>query len=164
MSVVDHGVAGSGRTLPARLMSGQESRAGFHPRRLELVASAAVVFLLVWMIILASTLPGTTVTHGWAAAWVGLDCAEAFGLAMTGYALARSSRLIIPAGLMTGTLLVCDAWFDVVLTWQTSTWTISLVAAVAVELPLAGRLWWTAMQGVRGGAAAMTRREAPTRR
>jgi hypothetical protein len=77
MTVVDHAVSVRAGRLRAPLMSGRQGRAGFHPRRL--IASAAVVFLLAWIVVLASTLPGTTVTKGWAAAWVGLDCAEVFG-------------------------------------------------------------------------------------
>jgi hypothetical protein len=45
---------------------------------------------------------------------------------------------------VTGTLLVCDAWFDVLTSRGTSAVTQAVVEAVIVELPLAALCFWIA--------------------
>jgi hypothetical protein len=125
------------------------SRRGWSRLRLEAILATAAVVLAVWMVVLATTLPATTVTHGWAAAWIGLDCAEALGLACTLWAHLRASTLLIPAALFTGTLLIIDAWLDITLSWQQTGWALSVCLATLVELPLAGILWRTAVRGLR---------------
>jgi acyl-CoA synthetase (AMP-forming)/AMP-acid ligase II len=46
--------------------------------------------------------------------------------------------------------------FDTIRTWHTSSWPISLLAAVVDVVPLAGLLWRSAMHSVRDGAPALT--------
>jgi hypothetical protein len=45
---------------------------------------------------------------------------------------------------VTGTLLVCDAWFDVLTSRGTSAVAQSIVEALLVELPLAALCFWIA--------------------
>jgi hypothetical protein len=45
------------------------------------------------------------------------------------------------AAIVTGTLLVSDAWFDVALSWGTAGEAISFGMAFCLELPLASALW-----------------------
>jgi hypothetical protein len=87
------------------------------------------------------TLPERYVVEQWRLAWVGLDIAEIAGFLLTGWAALRRRQLVIPAALVTGTLLLCDAWFDVVLSWGSRQQTISLLTAFLVEIPLALGLW-----------------------
>jgi len=65
--------------------------------------------LLAWIIFLGATLPAQTVAHEWKLAWVGLDVAEAVGLLFVTWAARRLREMLIPAAIVTGTLLVCDA-------------------------------------------------------
>jgi hypothetical protein len=57
--------------------------------------------------------------------------------------------MLIPAAIVTGTLLVCDAWFDMILSWGTTDWRWSVLSAVAVELPLAALLFAAARHMIR---------------
>ena len=51
--------------------------------------------------------------------------------------------------IITGTLLVCDAWFDLALDYGSSGFTTSLLSALLVELPLALLLFASARRLVR---------------
>lgn len=69
--------------------------------------------------------------------WVGFDILLLFALTATALsALLRRQIVILLAG-VTATLLICDAWFDVLLDWGTPAVWASLATAVLVELPLA---------------------------
>ncbi len=46
---------------------------------------------------------------------------------------------------MTGTLLVCDAWFDILTSRGTSDIVQAILSALLVELPLAVLCFWIAM-------------------
>jgi hypothetical protein len=102
-----------------------------------LFSTIACVVLVAWIIVLILTLgKHYTATH-WRSAWVGFDIMELIGFAVTGWAFWRGRQIVIAALLVTGTLLCCDAWFDVVLDLGTKgVWT-SIGSAVIVELPLA---------------------------
>jgi hypothetical protein len=105
------------------------------------IAGMGVAILLVWIVVLSMTLPSTSTAHAWRVAWIGLDVGELAGLAVTGWAAWRRRRLVIPAAVVTATLLVCDAWFDVVLSWASSDWLDSVLLAAFVELPVAALLF-----------------------
>ncbi len=51
--------------------------------------------------------------------------------------------------IITATLLVCDAWFDVVLDWGTRHVAVSIATALLAELPLAGLLVRVAVRLIR---------------
>ena len=58
--------------------------------------------------------------RAWNVVWIGFDVALALCLGVTGW-LALKRRQIAMLGLVvTATLLICDAWFDVCLAWNTS--------------------------------------------
>jgi hypothetical protein len=110
-------------------------------------ASAALLVLATalvpWTIWLAVTLPTRQVVHNWDAAWVGFDVGLIVMLGATGAALLTGhpiGKLLTP---VIATLLICDAWFDV-LTASTGDRWFSLALAVVVELPLAGFCLWLA--------------------
>lgn len=112
-------------------------------RRLFLIACVvAVIALAVWTIGLGLTLPRHQEVRQWRLVWVGFDVAELVALTTVAWSAWKRRQLLIPATLISGTLLLCDAWFDVVLSWQTSERWQSLLSAVLVELPLAVGLWW----------------------
>jgi hypothetical protein len=107
-------------------------------RRLgTLFSTIACVVLGAWIVVLVFTLgKHYTATH-WRLAWVGFDFVELAGFAVTGWAFWRGRQIVIAALLVTGTLLCCDAWFDVILDLGTKGVWMSLVSALIVELPLA---------------------------
>lgn len=100
--------------------------------------------LVPWMVVLAVTLPGHEVAAHYRATWVGFDCMLAVALALTGWFAARRSTWIEVSASVAATLLVVDAWFDV-LTAGTRWDRIGAVAeALLVELPLAAVSVWIA--------------------
>ena len=107
-------------------------------RRLGLVVlTGCSLFLVAWIVILAQNLPmHYTATH-WRAAWVGLDIAELAGFAATAWAAWHQRQVAIFLMIFTGMLLVCDAWFDVVLDYGTPDARTSVLSALLAELPLA---------------------------
>ncbi len=112
---------------------------------------AAVILLIGWIVVLGFTLPDSSTTHAWNVAWIGLDVAEVVTLAITAWAAWRVRYILLPAALIGGTLLVCDAWFDVVLSWGGDGWVLSVLSAVLLELPLAGLLWWVSYRLIQRG-------------
>jgi hypothetical protein len=107
-------------------------------RRIALmVMIGCCVALAGWIAILLLTLPGRYTSSDWRTVWVGLDIAELFGFAATAWAAWHQRQLVIIFMVMTGTLLLCDAWFDLTLSYGSSGFTASILSAVLAEFPLA---------------------------
>lgn len=102
-----------------------------------------------WIVLLAITLPINYVTRQWRLAWIGFDVALLAGLAVTGWAAWRRRQIVVAAALVTATLLCCDAWFDVLLSWGGRGEWQSIASALLVELPLAGLLLGVARRVLR---------------
>ncbi|HEX5297201.1 MAG TPA: hypothetical protein VFW50_09455 [Streptosporangiaceae bacterium] len=125
------------------------------PRRLRrrrfglMFMLACCVGLAAWIAILLVTLPMRYVSHDWRGVWVGLDTAELIGFAATAWAAWNQRQILIVLMNVTGTLLVCDAWFDLALAWGSRGFTMSLITALVAELPLALLLFTTARRLVR---------------
>jgi hypothetical protein len=100
--------------------------------------------MLVWIVMLGVSLPSSASTREWRLVWIGFDIGELAALLVTLWAIYRFRQVAIPAALISGTLFLCDAWFDVVLSWGTSGWWFSVASAVFVEVPLAALLWLSA--------------------
>jgi hypothetical protein len=119
-------------------------------RRLALlVMTACCVALAGWIAILLLTLPGRYTASNWQAVWVGLDIAELLGFAATAWAAWRQRQIVVFFMIITGTLLVCDAWFDLTLNYGSSGFTASILSAVLAELPLAFGMFFGARRLVR---------------
>ena len=107
-------------------------------RRLLIAACLAGVLLLaVWIAVLEITLPKYYRAGGWRAAWVGFDVGLLLVFAATAWAAWRRRQILIGCLMVAATLLCCDAWFDVTLDWGTGGFTVSVLSAALVELPLA---------------------------
>jgi hypothetical protein len=102
-----------------------------------------------WIAILVLTLPAHYTSSDWRTVWVGLDIAELAGFAATGWAAWHQRQIVIFLMIITGTLLLCDAWFDVALDYGSSGFTASLVSALLAELPLAFLMFASARRLVR---------------
>src|SRR5229473_343719 len=77
------------------------------------VLGAPAFALLPWALLLGFELPSRHLARHWDLAWTGFDVALA------------------------GTLLLCDAWFDVLTASTTTERTVAIILAFAGELPLA---------------------------
>jgi hypothetical protein len=107
------------------------------------------VGLAAWIAILLLTLPGHFTSRGWQAAWIGLDIAELAGFAAIAWAGWHQRQILIFLMIITGTLLLCDGWFDVALDYGSGDFAISVATAVLVELPIAFFLFSAARRLVR---------------
>jgi hypothetical protein len=97
--------------------------------------------MLPWTIYVGESLPSRQLSPNYAVAWTGFDVILLAALASTAYFALRRSRYLSVAATSTATLLVVDAWFDVMTTPGNQRWQ-SILLAVAVELPLAALCLW----------------------
>ena len=114
-----------------------------------LLMTGCCIALAGWIAILILTLPGHYTSTDWQTVWVGLDLAELAGFAATGWAAWHQRQVVTFFMIVTATLLVCDAWFDVALSYGSSDFTTSIISALLVELPLAFLLFASARRLVR---------------
>lgn len=108
------------------------------------VVIASCVVLVPWIGYLAVRLPQHYLAGQWKVAWVGFDIALVLSLAATAWLAWDRRQLMLPSTLISATLLVCDAWFDVALNWGTSDLMWAVASAVFAELPLAALLFYVA--------------------
>jgi cation transport ATPase len=124
-------------------------------RRLALlVSTACCVVLAGWIVVLAATLPHHFDAHHWRAVWVNFDVFLLAAFAATAWAIWRERQVLILLLMLIGTMLFCDAWFDVGTSLATSGFWISLLSAVFAELPLALLAFAGARQLLRATVAA----------
>jgi hypothetical protein len=103
-----------------------------------------VLVLIPWTGYLFASLPPDYKANHWSIAWGGFDLGLAVALATTATLIARRSPFAEVIAAVTGTLLVCDAWFDVLTSRGASAVAQAIVEAVLVELPLAVVCFWIA--------------------
>ncbi len=107
-------------------------------RRLALrLLLACCVILAGWIVVLAATLPHHFNAQHWRALWVGFDVLELAAFAATAWATWRRRQILILLLAVTGTMLCCDAWFDVGTALGTGGMWFSIADAAFAELPLA---------------------------
>ncbi|MBV9379523.1 MAG: hypothetical protein JOY82_23315 [Streptosporangiaceae bacterium] len=122
-----------------------------------LVSVVSCAVLAGWIVVLVLTLHQDYKSSHWRAAWVGFDVLLLTAFAATAWAYWRERQIVILCLVITGTLLCCDAWFDLMLDLGTPDFWQSLASAVFVELPLAAVLFATARQLVLLSAQAVMR-------
>jgi hypothetical protein len=108
--------------------------------RFVLLSTISTAVLVPWIVGLALTLPHRYVTDRWSQTWVGFDVALVACLAVTTWSGWRRRQLLIPASVVTATLLICDAWFDVMTASTGRDLAVSITSAVLIELPMAALL------------------------
>jgi hypothetical protein len=102
------------------------------------------LILLPWIAYLAYSLPSRQVSGDYDITWAGFDVMLLAALAGTGYFALRRSRYLATAATAAATLLVVDAWFDVMTTLSAQRLE-PLVLAAGVELPLATVCVWLSL-------------------
>jgi hypothetical protein len=114
-------------------------------RRSALLLAALAAVVAPWTAYLALSLPDEHPAPHWRLLWTGLDTGiTAAALATLAAVVWWPPRVSVFAA-ATGTVLVCDAWFDVLTSRGGDERLGSIVLAVALELPLAAfcyRLAW----------------------
>jgi hypothetical protein len=108
---------------------------------------AAGLGLLPWAFWLSSSLPATHHSAHWDLAWSGFDAGLA--VCFCGTALAAHRRAIAWVGTFaaaTGTLLIADAWFDIILESHGNELGTAIFEAAVFELPTAAVCFWIAFR------------------
>jgi hypothetical protein len=120
----------------------------FHGKRANMIniripAWASRVYILLglvlvpWTVYLGTTLPKHHLSSHWDVSWTGLDIGLTLSLICTGLlAYAKSIWLIIAAS-TTGSLLLVDAWFDVMSEKSAFVLHQAIALALLFEIPLA---------------------------
>jgi hypothetical protein len=116
--------------LTGRLRSARAHPFGF-------LALVATIALIPWTLVYILQLPDHHTAKHWNLAWAGFDLALCAALGVTAWAALKERALLIVGLIVSSTLLVCDAWFDVATSLDTADETITLITALAVEVPLA---------------------------
>jgi hypothetical protein len=120
-----------------------------------LVYGAAGVFLLPWAVWLSASLRPEHVSERWDIAWSGFDVGLAVGFCGTAFAAYRRSPWVGALAAATGTLLLTDAWFDVMLESHGSELAVAIFEALVFELPMAVFCFWIAQRTERFHARAL---------
>jgi hypothetical protein len=108
------------------------------------VFGAIGVLLVPWTIWLSASLPPHHLAHRWDLAWTGFDIGLAVCFGGTAVAAWRRSPWVGALAAATGTLLLADAWFDVVLESRGAEFRTAIVEAMFAELPVAALCFWIA--------------------
>jgi len=108
------------------------------------VFAAIGVALLPWTVWLSASLSPHHETNRWDLAWSGFDSGLALLFLATAVAAYRRSPWVGACAAATGTLLVTDAWFDIVLESHADELRFSILLAGVAELPMAAVCFWIA--------------------
>ncbi len=135
-----------GQPAPVKLHPNGEDLAGpyqhdpglHRQQRLVLLISAGCCVVLAgWIVVLAAALLHHFNAHHWRSLWVNFDVLLLAAFAATAWATWRKRQILILLLMLTGTMLCCDAWFDVGTSLATSGMWLSIASAIFAELPLA---------------------------
>ena len=126
-------------------------------RRVVIILTCVGAALLIpWIVFLSMSLPKSYSVRAWNVVWIGFDIVLALCLGMTAWWMRQRRQVAMFGLIVAATLLLCDAWFDVCLAWNTSDQTVALLSA-AVEVPLATVLAGTAFR-ILGRTSLIVRR------
>jgi hypothetical protein len=104
------------------------------------------LLLVPWIFYVAIALPSRAVAPHYDLAWAGFDIMLFIALAATAYFTLRRSRYLVRASTATATLLIVDAWFDVLTSSASRDRVVAIAFAVFIELPLSALCWWLSQQ------------------
>jgi hypothetical protein len=119
------------------------------PRWAALLLGGVAVGLVPWILYLTYTLPQHHVTNHWRIAWDGFDVALAAALVATAIGVARNAPWLEGVAAAAATLLLTDAWFDIVLSQGSGERLEAIALAAIAELPLAFFCLWIALNAER---------------
>ena len=111
------------------------------------VFAVLAALMVPWTAYLFVSLPPAQQAANYDLAWGGFDVGLVAVLALTAVAAVRRSRWLPVSSAALATLLVVDAWFDVVTAPTRGGLVTAVAMALLVELPLAGVSGWLAVRG-----------------
>jgi len=129
-------------------------------RRLMLgTITAATVVLIPWTVWLSVSLPETHRAREWRTAWVGFDIVLLAVLATTAWLAWHRRQAVAGFLVVSATLLLADAWFDVLLSSGPREKLGSILTALLVELPLGALFLFTAYRLMKATATLVWRQQ-----
>ena len=114
------------------------------PRWVGWLVIAAGAATLPWVAGLSFVLPTRHEAAHYDASWIGFDLALCAMLLRTGWLAQKGREHIELSAAITGTLLLVDAWFDVVTADDNHEFILAMTLAVVAEIPLAVLFLWIA--------------------
>lgn len=135
-----------------------QSETNVVPRWAALLLGGVAVGLVPWTLYLTYALPAHHVTNHWRIAWAGFDVGLTSALVATAVGIVRASPWLEGAAAVATTLLVTDAWFDVLLSHGSGELLEAIGLAAAGELPLALFCLWIALNAERALRTLMSER------
>lgn len=103
------------------------------------IMTGGTLVLIPWVVYLSFALPDVYLVHDWTVTWVGFDLLLLALMAATVvFGMLRRQVMLLTA-FATGTLLICDAWFDLMTAGPKDFRVAELTAALG-DLPLAAVL------------------------
>ena len=153
----------TGRRASDRALAEEQRRheallAGIRVRshRIAVLYSIAGAVLIPWTVYLAVTLPKRDLDTHYRGAWVGFDILLVATIIMTAhFAYRMDARVQLPAT-ATATLLVVDAWFDVMTAGSRRSTFEAVLMALCIEIPAAVFSLWLARRVNRNAAVLAT--------
>lgn len=124
------------------------------PRWLGPLAVCCLIGFLPWIVYLGLTLPRRARADHYDLAWLGFDCAMWLVLAALAFCAVRRRPATGLIAAVACTMLLVDAWFDVVTTEGDGQFVVAVLLAVFAEIPLAIICGWTAVYAERVRARA----------
>jgi hypothetical protein len=106
------------------------------------------IVLIPWTIYLGYQLPTRHLSVNWDVSWTGLDIGLTIALLATGLFAYTKSMLIIISSTITGSLLLVDAWFDVLSEHKAKLFHQALLSAIVFEIPLAIMSFYLALHAL----------------
>jgi hypothetical protein len=127
------------------------SRARPHARWLPLALAIAALALVPSLVLVLAVEPTAQIAQHLRLAWTGLDVFELLAMAYTARALHRRSATAVVPATVTGTLLLCDAWINVIS--SNAAGRFEGIALAFVEVPIAALSFWVATRALSFAAA-----------
>ena len=100
------------------------------------------VVLIPWTIFLGLSLPPKYHASHWRFLWTGFDAALITVLLLAAWAAWYRRQILAAIAMVAGTLLFCDAWFDMVTSFGHRDQWLTLLTGFGVELPLGFFFFW----------------------
>ena len=100
------------------------------------------VILIPWTIFLGLTLPPKYHASHWRLLWTGFDASLIAVLLLAAWAAWYQRQILAAIAVIAGTLLFCDAWFDMVTSFGHRDEWLTLLTGFGAELPLGVFFFW----------------------
>ena len=114
-------------------------------RRAQITAALFLVGALAripWTVFLGLTLPPKYDAGHWGLLWTGFDVALICVLLLAAWAARYRRQILAAIAIVAGTLLLCDAWFDMVTSFGHRDEWLTMLTGFGGELPLAVFFFW----------------------